>query len=116
MVEGIELSNEFIEKIRSLSFNFKNKERLELGSNAPSCYVSSKETGGLPSYIMSEGLLEKAEIDDIRLAVIEKEQSRKRKPPSIQKQRVEALTNLAHQTQPGKRSKAITEAIKEIGG
>ena len=109
--------NEFIEKIRSLSFNFKNKERLELGSNAPSCYVSSKETGGLPTYIMSDGAMEKEEIADIRLAAIEKEQTRVKKGKrSFQKARVEALTNLAHQTKPGQRSKVITEAIKEMGG
>ena len=111
------MTNEFIEKIRSLSFNFKSKERLELGNNDPSCYVSSKETGGLPSYIMSDGLLEKEEIADIRSAVIEKEKTRlKSGKKSIQKQRVEALTNLAHQTKPGQRSKVITEAIKEMGG
>lgn len=110
------MSNEFIEKIRSLSFNFKNTERLELGSNAPSCYVSAKETGGLPSYIMSDGSLEKEEIDDIRLAVIEKEQNRVKKgKKSIQKQRVEALTNLAHQTKQGQRGKAINEAMKGMG-
>ena len=109
------MSNEFIEKIRSLSFNFKNTERLELGSNAPGCYVSSKETGGLPSYIMSDGLLEKEEIADIRLAVIEKERNRvKSGKKSVQKQRVEALTNLAYQTKPGQRAKAINEAMKEM--
>lgn len=111
--------SEFRDKLLSIGLSFKGfkgSERLQYGSNAPSTYVSSAETGGLPAYIMSEGLLEKEEIADIRQAVIEKEQARVKKGKvSVQRARVEALVNLAHQTKKGHRGKAIDKAIKGMG-
>ena len=97
-----------------VSIRVVRRERQLLGSGAKGRYVSHKETGGLPILIPSFGALEQEEIDYIAEGAIEKEKERVRKrKPSRMAQKIAAFTDLAYQTKPGQRLKAIKEASKQ---
>jgi hypothetical protein len=95
------------------------KERLRYGNGDKGRMLTSAETGGLDIFIPSGGAMDKAEIDDVACAAIEKEHARvkslKRQPRSANQEAITNLTHLAHQTKKGQRIKVLREAIKETG-
>ncbi len=98
---------------RVARINVIQHERRMLGSKAKGRYVSSKETGGLPVLIPSFGALEQEEVDYIAEGAIEKEKERVKKKETRDTTRaISSLTELAYQTKPGQRAKALREAIK----
>ncbi len=96
----------------------QTKERLPFGSGSRGRYVSSIETGGLPIFVPSWGALEKAEVDYLADAAIDKEKERVRKKREYvrqDKERISKYMKLAYETKPGQRAKTVREAMKEVG-
>ena len=104
--------SEFIEKIKTLNIQFKGRERLRYGSNAPSRFVRG-ENGERDLVVLSDGLLEKQEIDYIVEANKEKEENRlKNKKPSETNQTIGALIHEAQKAPRGKRGETIDRILE----
>ena len=92
---------------------FKNKERREYGSNEPSRYVPP-EKGRSSIFVMSEGALEKEEINDIVEAAQEKEDTRIKKGYKRSTQRrLEQVVQKVLQAPAGERAKTFREVTKQ---
>lgn len=103
---------EFIDKIKTLNFQFKGRERLRYGGNAPSRFVKGKD-GERDLIVLSDGLLERQEIDYIVEANKEKEETRLRNKGVSKTNR--AIGNLIHEAQkapPGKRGETIDRILE----
>ncbi len=88
---------------------FKSKPRLEHGSEAPSKYVPA-EKGRSAIYVMSEGALEKEEVDYIVEGMQEKEDGRK-KVKRAGKEYMETLASTVAQAPKRERAKTLREIL-----
>ncbi len=91
---------------------FKNKETRQYGNNEPSKYVPP-EKGRSGIFVMSDGALEKEEIEDIVLAAQEKEDTRIKKGiKRPQKERLEQVTEAVMRAKPKDRLKLAKELAR----
>ena len=88
---------------------FKNRERRQYGSEAPSKYVPA-EKGRSAIYVMSDGALEEEEVDYIVEGMQEKEDGRK-KVKRAGKEHMEKLVETVTSASPGERAKTLKEIL-----
>jgi len=93
---------------KGIGITIKNPVRRELGYGAPSQMVN---TDGIPSYVMSEGLLEQEEIDYIGLVAEDREKER-RKRPSKMKKELEDIASATVKAPKGERAKLAKELMR----
>lgn len=106
--------DEFIEKVKSLSFIVKNPVRRPFGEKAPGKFIKG-EDGRRDILIPSFGALEQDEIDYIAEASIEKENERlKKRQTSVQKTAIGSVISEMRKAPPGKRTEAGERIIKEM--
>ena len=93
----------------SITLIFKDRERRQYGSEAPSKFVPA-EKGRSAIFVMSDGALEKEEVDYIIEGMQEKEDGRK-KVKRAGKEHMEKLVGTITQAPPGERKKTLTEIL-----
>lgn len=93
----------------SVTLIFKDRERRQYGSEAPSKYIPA-EKGRSAIYVMSDGALEQAEVDYIVEGTQEKEDSRK-KVKRAGKEHMEKLVQTMVSAPPGERKKTLSEIL-----
>ncbi len=102
-----------------LTVHMTEKPQLRYGCGSPGRMLTKQETGGMNVFIPSFGAMEQAEVDDIALAAIDKEQTRvkalKGRPRSRNQERIQALGSIAMKAPRGERRKAIQEALRASG-
>ncbi len=107
---------EFIEKIKTLSFHFhiKTPERLPLGSKSRGRFIDSKETGGMSILVPSFGALEKEEVDYVAEEAIYREKERQKKAePRLTKVALQNVVAKTLKAPKGKRKELLEKITKE---
>jgi hypothetical protein len=106
--------DDFIEKIKTIGIITRTPERLPLGEKARSRFVPPKD-GRQGVCVLSEGALEKEEIDYIVEAHKQKEDERIKKGIKRPKQeRLGAVLGEVVKAPAGKRADTAREIIKEV--
>lgn len=104
------------DKISGIGIIIKRKERLPYGSKGRGRFIPP-EKGRRAIFVPSFGALEKEEVDYLVEASQEKEDERmKKNVKSVQKERLEQLTQATLQAPEGERANTAREIIKELGG
>lgn len=101
---------DIVEKARTIGIIVKDRPRHRLGSEAPTTYVKG-EKGQADIMVLSDGLLEQAEVDYLVEIEKEKEAGRVRQKQSALKEDISHLVDIAQAAPRGQRNEAITEAI-----
>lgn len=94
----------------SITLIFKNKPRLLYGSGAPSKFIPPTN-GRKGIYVMSDGALEKEEVEYLAEVSAEKERERSNKKRET-KENMEILTKVALSAPEGERAKVLNELLK----
>ncbi len=107
---------QMVEKVLSRTGRpiIRNTVQQPYGNGSPGRYLTSEETGGMPVFILSWGAMEQAEVDEVALASIEREQERVKKAQP--RETAKAIGNLvaeADKAPPGKRFSTMQEVKKE---
>jgi len=107
------MTNDLIEKIKTLAFIVKTPEQLPYGNKSRGRYIKGTE-GRRDIFVPSFGSMEKEEVDYVAEVAREQEDERiKRKGISAQKLALETITGAMRQTPRGKRAEIGKKIIKE---
>ena len=105
--------DELIEKIKTLGFIFKQKERLPYGQGERGQFIPP-ENGRRAIFVPSFGTMEKEEIDYVVEGAKEEENERiKRGKISIQKAMLEEVTQAVRKAPRGQRAKTAKRILEE---
>lgn len=106
---------EFIEKIKSLSFIVKHKERLPYGEKSRGRFIPA-EKGRRDIFVPSFGSMEKEEIDYVVEEARGQEDERiKEKAKSPAKERLEKVVEATRQAPRGERAETARKLIDGMG-